>query len=88
MQGILRNQMWAATVNHIRRLSGFSALAPKTLSSIIKLETLTHATPEEVASIWENVSVSLTSLHTRRMLCMYLWLPQRLSDGHTKESIY
>ena len=56
MHGITRNRMWEAIASHVRHLTGFSALAPKKLSYILKPETLTHASPEEVASIWENVS--------------------------------
>mgnify|MGYP000589008385 FL=1 len=56
MHGITRNRMWEAIASHVRHLTGFSALAPKKLSSILKPETLTHASPEEVASIWENVN--------------------------------
>eukprot|EP00250_Pteridium_aquilinum_P008182 c17745_g1_i1 orf=547-951(-) len=36
-----------------RHLSGFSALAPRKLDSILKLDTVKHASPEEVASLWD-----------------------------------
>ena len=33
MHGITRNRMWEAIASHVRHLTGFSALAPKKLSS-------------------------------------------------------
>lgn len=78
-----------------RHLTGFSALAPRSLDSILKLDTVTHASPEEVASLWNGyhsgrslISAVIkkelfNTLQHRAKTCPLFVVPLRQGNGYT-----
>lgn len=78
-----------------RHLSGFSALAPRSLDSILKLDTVAHASPEEVGSLWNKyhsgrglVSAVLrkkqfNTIQHRAKTCPLFVVPLQQKDGYT-----
>lgn len=82
-------------VQNARYVSGFSALAPRSLDSILKLNTVRHATPEEVASLWNQyhsgrglVSTVMSkeqfnTIQHRAKTCSLFVVPLQQIDGYT-----
>lgn len=82
-------------MQNARYFSGFSALAPRSLDSILKLNTVRHATPEEVASVWNQyhsgrglVSTVISkeqfnTIQHRAKICPLFVVPLQQIDGYT-----
>ncbi|KAI5077900.1 hypothetical protein GOP47_0007724 [Adiantum capillus-veneris] len=84
-----------ATAQTARYVSGFSALAPRSLDSILKLNTVRHATPEEVVSLWNKyhsgrglVSAVINkeqfnTIQHRAKTCPFFVVPLQEENGYT-----
>lgn len=49
-------RLWSrASFSRSKFASGYSALTPKTLEQIMKIETVIFATPQEITTIWNDV---------------------------------
>lgn len=80
---------------HARHLGGFSALAPRSLDSILKLNTVVHASPEEVVSLWNKYhsgrglvsavirTKQFNTLQHRAKICPSFVIPLQQKDGYT-----
>ncbi|KAH7438330.1 hypothetical protein KP509_04G010300 [Ceratopteris richardii] len=78
-----------------RHMSGFSALAPRNLDSILKLDTVRHASPEQVASLWDKYHSGrglvgtiiskgqFDTIQYRAKSCPFFVLPLQQLDGYT-----
>lgn len=73
-------RLWSrASFSRSKFASGYSALTPKTLEQIMKIETVIFATPQEITTIWNDVCL----LPLFEMKCALLQLRLSPFDDNT-----
>ncbi|KAJ7549120.1 hypothetical protein O6H91_07G041000 [Diphasiastrum complanatum] len=60
--------------------TGYSAVARKSLDSIMKLDSVKHASPEEIASIWNEYHIGRGHISAVMSSQLFKALQQRASD--------
>ena len=74
-------RLWSrASFSRSKFASGYSALTPKTLEQIMKIETVIFATPQEITTIWNDVCL----LPLFEMKCALLQLRLSPFDDNTQ----
>jgi len=74
-------RLWSrASFSRSKFASGYSALTPKTLEQIMKIETVIFATPQEITTIWNDYHIGRGHISAVMGSDLYKLFQQRASD--------